>query len=56
MAGVTVSNCLCRGVPFGDPATVAEHVLAAAERAGPATDDAALMVVRTGRVGASAAG
>jgi hypothetical protein len=47
---------LLRGVPLGDPATVAYHVLAAAELAGPAADDVALMVVRVGRVGAFPAG
>ena len=42
---------LLRDVPLADPATVADRVLAAAQRAGPATDDVALMVVRPGRVG-----
>ena len=37
---------LLRNVPLADPATVADRVLAAAQRAGPATDDVALMVVR----------
>lgn len=45
---------LLRGVPLADPATVADRVLAAAERAGPATDDVAVMVVRPGPVGAFA--
>ena len=40
---------LLHDVPPGDPAAVADQVLAAAERAGPATDDVALMVVRPGR-------
>ena len=43
---------LVQGVPVEDPATVADLVLAAAERAGPATDDVAVMVVRPGRVAA----
>jgi hypothetical protein len=43
---------LLRDVPLGDPATVADAVLAAADRAGAATDDVALMVVRPGPVGA----
>jgi len=46
---------LVRDVPCADPATVADGVLAAAERAGPATDDVALMVVRVGRGAAFAA-
>jgi hypothetical protein len=47
---------LLRGIEPGDPATVADLVLAAAERAGPASDDVALMVVRPGVVGALPAG
>lgn len=43
---------LLHDVPAGEPAEVADRVLAAAERAGPAADDVALMVVRPGRVGA----
>ena len=42
---------LLRGVPFGDPAEVADLVLAAAARVGPAADDVALMVVRPGHHG-----
>ena len=41
---------LVQGVPVEDPATVADLVLAAADRAGPATDDVAVMVVRPRRV------
>jgi hypothetical protein len=37
---------LLRDVPHGDPATVADLVLAAAARIGPPADDVALMVVR----------
>jgi hypothetical protein len=44
---------LLRDVALADPATVADRVLAAAERAGPATDDVALMVVRPGLHGGS---
>lgn len=43
---------LLRDVPLDDPATVADRVLRAAERAGPASDDVALMIVRPARVGA----
>lgn len=43
---------LLRDVRLADPATVADQVLAAAQRAGSATDDAALMVVRPGPLGA----
>lgn len=39
---------LVADVPLTDLATVADHVLAAAERAGAATDDVAVMVVRPG--------
>ena len=39
-------------VPLADPATVADQLLAAADRAGPPTDDVALMVVRPGPLGA----
>ena len=45
---------LVRQIPVEDPATVADLVLAAAERAGRATDDVAVMVVRPGSVGAPA--
>lgn len=47
---------LLHGVEPRDPATVADLVLAAAERAGPATDDVAVMVVRPRVVGALPAG
>jgi hypothetical protein len=47
---------LLRDVPLGDPAAVADLVLAAAERAGPAADDVALMVVRPALVAAFAPG
>ena len=47
---------LLHDVPLGEPATVADLVLAAAERAGPAADDVALMVVRLARVAAFAPG
>ena len=44
---------LLAGVPHGEPAAVADGVLAAAARVGPPADDVALMVVRAGRVGTS---
>jgi serine/threonine protein phosphatase PrpC len=44
---------LLRDVALADPATVADRVLAAAQRTGPATDDVAVMVVRPGFSGAS---
>ncbi len=47
---------LVRDVPLGDPATVADQVLAAAERAGPAADDVALLVLRAAPVRSSGAG
>ena len=47
---------LLAGVPHGEPAAVADAVLAAAARVGAAADDVALMVVRAGRVGARPAG
>ena len=42
---------LLRDVPLGEPAAVADAVLAAAALVGTAADDVALMVVRPGRVG-----
>ena len=47
---------LLSGVPHGEPAAVADGVLAAAAAVGPPADDVALMVVRAGRVGTSPAG
>lgn len=47
---------LVRGVHQGDPATVADRVLAAAELAGPATDDVSVMVVRVGAFAAEPVG
>lgn len=39
---------LVQGMPLADPAAVADHVLAMAQRAGPAADDVALLVARAG--------
>lgn len=47
---------LLRGVAHAAPSVVADRLLAAAQRAGPATDDVALMVAQPGRVAADRTG